>query len=623
MCGIAGFIDFNRTSTSETLKSMTDELHHRGPDDSGCELFTGELATIGFGFRRLAIIDLSSGGHQPMTVPERDKWIIFNGEIYNYREIKAELIALGHKFISESDTEVILHSYEEWGINCLSRFIGMFGFALYDLEKAKVFIARDRAGIKPVYYYQTPKLFLFGSELKAFHKHPLFTKEINKAALPDFFRHGYIPAPATIFKNTYKLPQGNYLEIDLRTGKSGLHKYWDVFDFYNKPTLKISFDDALEQTESILKSAFKYRMIADVPLGVFLSGGYDSSCVAALLQGNSSHKIKTYTIGFADQKYNEATYSSAVAEYLGTEHHEYYCTEKEAMDIIPVLPQIYDEPFGDQSAIPTTLVCREARKHVTVALSADGGDELFAGYPRHLKSLSMINKRHKLPAFIAKAIGGVLPDGSIEDLSSPDRRGKLKSLLNSTNFIDNFRTVNDSYNSREIRELLKVEETGTAEVFNSTGNLLSDILAYEYKHYLADDILHKVDRASMSTSLEGREPFLDHRIVEFVAQLPDEYKMQNGRQKILLKEIVHKYLPVALMERPKMGFGIPLDSWFRSDLKDLFYEVMDFEKMERQNLFHVGKVRKMVDAYMDGKLENFQRLWLIFVFQQWYNRWMD
>lgn len=623
MCGITGFFDRSGNSNLEILRKMTGSIHHRGPDDSGEELFTTGEVTIGLGFRRLAIIDLSEAGHQPMFSGDRRCCIVFNGEIYNFKEIRKDLEALGHSFKSSSDTEVILASYLQWGIACIRKFIGMFAIVLYDMEKGKIFIVRDRAGIKPLYYFQNEKLFLFSSELKSFHNHPGFEKQLNKAAIPEYFRFGYIPSPLTIFKNTSKLLSGHYLTYDIKTGDTLIEKYWDVYDYFSKPKLKIGFEEAMAETEKLLVSAFGYRLISDVPVGVFLSGGYDSTCVAALLQSRSGTKrINTYTIGFDNKEYNEAGYAKEVAAYIGTEHHEYICKETDAIEIIPLLPKIYDEPFGDQSAIPTTLVCREARKHVTVALSADAGDELFAGYPRHLKSMKLIKKLSSLPDFLGKATASIFPFQG--RFNKPDRYGKLKDLYAAKSIAEKFESINQSYTSREISALLQSHpiELLKPDIINSGSNL-SDVLSFEYKYYLSDDILHKVDRASMSVSLEGREPFLDHRIVELVATLPDEFKLKDGKQKVLLKELVHKYVPEEMVNRPKMGFGIPLEKWFRTSLKNMFIETLDISKIKRQGVFNPEIVKRMVDSYIEGKFENFQRLWLIFVFQQWYDYWMN
>ena len=381
MCGIAGFIDFKRRSSEETLAQMFCAVSLRGPDGQVVYFRETGEAAIGLGHRRLSIIDLSTAANQPMHYDGLH--IIFNGEIYNYEEIRNELLQKGHYFSTHSDTEVILHSWREWGVDAIHKWHGMFAIALLDEKLNELICIRDRAGVKPLQYYWQDELFIFGSELKSFTQHPYFRKEINPNAVASFLQYACISYPHSIYKNTYKLPPGHLLRFNLSTKQYQLIQYWNVYDYYNKPKLTIGLEDAIDETESILEKAFQYRMVADVPVGVFLSGGYDSSCVTALLQKNSTEKIKTFTIGTTDNKLDEAPYAKQIAQHLGTDHTEYYCTPQEALEIIPELPHFYDEPFADSSAIPTILVSRLARKKVTVALSADAGDEIFAGYNRY------------------------------------------------------------------------------------------------------------------------------------------------------------------------------------------------------------------------------------------------
>ncbi len=629
MCGLTGFIDFSGKSDLTVLKAMAETIKHRGPDDEGYEMIEHSAALIGFGFKRLSILDLSPAGHQPMKNPDTGDLIIFNGEIYNFREIRKELESLGYSFKTSGDTEVILRSYQQWGTKCVDRFIGMFAIVLHDVKNNKIVCFRDRAGVKPFFYYWDNGVFLFSSELKAFHKHPAFLKKIDNDALALFFQYGYIPAPHSIFQNTFKLLPGRYLEINLLNKEISITKYWDVIDAYNAPRISISFKDALSETEKLLTSAFNYRMIADVPVGVFLSGGYDSSCVTAILQKSNTNKIKTYTIGFEEEAFNEADHAKSVASFLGTDHHEYYCTFKEAIDLVPQLPDIYDEPFGDQSSIPTTLVSKIARRHVTVALSADGGDEIFAGYPRHLKSLAMMNKLSRFPRALAPVVGAVNRLNQGSSLEKPNRINKLHRALKSNNEAELFGVINESFTPAEIKKLLipthGKKHTGFDDgaLFNNNNDTLSKVLGTEYRTYLVDDILQKVDRATMSVSLEGREPFLDHRIIEFVAQLPSDFKMKDGKQKILLKELVHKFIPEKIMNRPKMGFGIPMNRWCRNELKDLFIETLAYDKVKEGGIMNPTIVENMYKTYLANDHEDFQRIWYIFVFQQWYNRWMN
>ena len=493
MCGITGLVDFTRRSNCAHLSAMSASLHHRGPDDDGDVWFDTSNASVGLGFRRLAILDLSSAGHQPMALASNQSWIVFNGEIYNFQEIRKELESLGHTFNSHSDTEVILHSYQQWGDECVTHFIGMFAFCIYDPERKRLFLARDRAGVKPLYYYWKDGLFLFGSELKSLHQHNGFVKTLDEDAIALYFQFGYIPAPYAIFKNCYKLLPGHTLEVNLQSADIKVNTYWDALNAYNSKVKKIGFEDALVETEKLLTNAFNYRMIADVPVGVFLSGGYDSSCVTALLQKNSSAKIKTFTIGFEEATYNESVHAAKVTQHLGTDHHEYICTFREAMDIVPELATIYDEPFGDSSAIPTTLVSRFARQHVTVALSADAGDELFAGYPRHKKNTGYLKTLSTLPDFITSNIGKFIPDFS-SSMTKANRIDKLKAVLSTNDPVSRFKIVNQIFTTKESFRLVNGAKSKLKTVFdeggkiNSTVDDLSSILLTEYKTYLSDDI---------------------------------------------------------------------------------------------------------------------------------------
>jgi len=627
MCGFAGFIDFNGSSSKEVLLAMTDPITHRGPDDSGHELITASDARVGLGFRRLSILDLSYAGHQPMINPENGDHIIFNGEVYNFREIRKELDMDEEKFHSTGDTEVILRAYQKWGRDCVRKFIGMFAIVIYSKQENKVVLFRDRAGVKPLFYYWSDGLFLFGSELKAFHGHHGFKKSVNQDALAYFFRHGYVSSPHTIFENTFQVEPGAWLEINLHDRKLTTERYWDAFSLYNRPVLNVSYEEALSKTEELMISAFNYRMISDVPVGIFLSGGYDSSAVAAILQKTNAGKIKTYTIGFQEEGYNEAPHARKVAEFLGTEHHEYYCSFSDAMDIIPRLPEIYDQPFGDSSAVPTTLISTIARKHVKVALSADGGDELFAGYTRHLKGIRYISRINGIPPGLRRLLALLIPSNH-QSLLRPDRKGKLKEVFHADHESEMFDIINQTYTGSELKKLLKYPFKEIENPFRRGNSLpdsvevLNKILAVDYGTYLTDDILQKVDRASMSVSLEAREPFLDHRLLEYLSVLPSSYKIHDGIQKRMLKDIVHRYIPKELMERPKMGFGIPLENWFREDLLDLFMDYMSDDAVKHSEFLNPSAVIPMRDNYLKGQFENFDRLWFIFVFQMWSRGWL-
>jgi len=635
MCGISGFIDFKKNSSEEILIECTKTLRHRGPNAFGTDFSQTDLCQVGLGHQRLSIIDLSDAGSQPMHY--RHFSIVFNGEIYNYAEIKKELAELGHHFISHSDTEVILHAFEEWGAGMMPKFIGMFAFVIYNRKSQEVFCFRDRPGSKPFYYFWHDDLFIFGSELKPIMAHPRFKKEINPQALHQFFQYGYILAPLSIFKHTHKLQPAHYLHINLEKKDVEEKKYWDVFDYYNKPKLNISYQEALTETEKLLVSAFQYRMVADVPVGVFLSGGYDSTAVTAMLQANSSEKLKTFTIGFFEEDHNEAEYAKKVAEYLGTDHTEHYCTTREAQEILPDIPYYCDEPFGDSSIIPTILVSQLARKKVTVALSADAGDETFAGYNKYPMAIYFRDKIDLVPDFLKSTAGRALrhfPNNILKAITlNPAvdiKKQRFANLFQEENvtalrLMDLF--LSQVYTTEQLAPLLTHLPPKPYSNFNS-GNLLREslgqidsMLAVDYKTYLPDDILVKVDRAGMSVSLEGREPLLDHRIVQFAAQLPEEYKMTKKDKKIILKDIVHKYVPKEMMERPKMGFGVPVFSWLRNDLKQYADEFLSSDAFNH-GLFKMEEVNKIITRFYAGDKNYNNPFWYLMMFQMWYKKWM-
>lgn len=631
MCGIAGFADFRKKSSEEILSTMSCAVPHRGPDGQGVYFHQTDDVQIGLGHRRLSIIDLSSAANQPMHY--NGLHLIFNGEIYNYNEIRNRLMELGHLFLTHSDSEVILHSWEEWGEESIHQWRGMFAIVLYDERKQELVCIRDRAGVKPFHYYWKDGLFLFGSELKSLVAHPGFEKSINKNAVASFLQYLCIPYPHCIYNDTYKLAPGHLLRLRLPSREVSVKQYWNVYDYYNKPKLKIDLDHAIEETEKILIESFQYRMVADVPVGVFLSGGYDSSCVTALLQANSTEKIKTFTIGATDKKIDEAVHAKAVAQYLGTEHTEYYCTPKEALDIIPELPHFYDEPFADSSAIPTILVSRLARKNVTVALSADAGDEIFAGYNRYDYLSRYGNRLRSIPKPLRKMAVATMEKISSEHIpvlrNQPNfhsRYDKLKNLLNDPSPSELLKNLSQVFNAADINRLFAgdIFELPTAhnsiELKPEYYDPLSYMMAIDYQTYMVDDILQKVDRATMSASLEGREPFLDQNIIEWAAQLPSAFKYYNGEKKYILKKIVHKYIPKEMMDRPKMGFAIPLTSWLGNELKDLVFEYLG-EGNLKHDLFNKTEVKKIVSDFYNGRTEKYLKIWSLLMFQMWYHKW--
>jgi len=634
MCGIAGFIDFHKKSTKSNIQSMIEPLNHRGPDGEGVSLFKSKNAIIGFGHKRLSIIDLSQAGKQPMALNHLH--ITYNGEIYNYQEIKNELLELGHHFNGESDTEMILHAYTEWGIKAVERFIGMFAIALFDEKKQEVVFIRDRAGVKPLFYYQKNDLILFSSELKSFHEHPEFEKKLDLNAVAAYMQYGNVPTPHCIFKNCGKIKPGHYLKINLENKSQQEIQYWNVYDFYNQPKLNLSFPEAKIQTKELLKSAFNYRMVADVPVGVFLSGGYDSTTVSSLIQAESTARLKTFTIGVPDIGLNEAPYARDIAKHLDTDHTEINCTEQEAIEMIKDLPFFYDEPFADSSAIPTTLVSKAARKDVTVALSADGGDEIFGGYNRYDFMHRYGKTLNSIPKAVRKILVGAMGNISSEKIpvlkdkyNFHNRYEKLKTVLNDPSEKEIMLSLSQQFNDEQMKSVMKSEFTSLPTMFQSKEMLedfkspLSYMMAIDFQTYMLDDILQKVDRATMTNSLEGREPMLDHRILEFAAQLPDEYKYQNGIKKRILREITHDYVPKELLDRPKMGFAIPIAKWLKNELRDHVEEYLNEDRIEKQGIFNWEFITKLKMDFYKGRKEYDSKLWYFLMFQMWYERWME
>lgn len=629
MCGIAGFFDFNKNTSVSVLQKMTDALIHRGPNDSGYEVIDNRYASIGLGQRRLSIIDLSANGKQPMHFENLS--LIFNGEIYNYNSIREELIKAGYSFNSTSDTEVILKGYHKWGDAVVNKFIGMFAYIIYDSNKNEVTICRDRAGVKPLYYYWNNNILLFASELKSLHQHPSFQKEVDVNSLSLFLQYSYIPAPHTIFKNTFKLKPAHYLKLSLATKNITETRYWDVCNYYNKSTLDISEDEAIDEVEKLLISSYEYRMVADVPVGLFLSGGYDSTSVASILQKNRTEKLKTFTIGYKEAAFNEAPEAKKIAAYLGTDHHEWYITAADAADVFHKLPEIYDEPFADNSVVPTALVSKLASQHVKVSLSADGGDEVFAGYNKFNQS---IRYTESVPSFMQSLFGNVMSYINPESIPYFNRQynfatryKKMQNIWKEKSPAAAMKYISQYITEEEADVFLKHKYEGYKTNFESGCKLSGDVnslnklLAIDYQTFLVDNNLVKVDRATMSVGLEGREPMLDHRIIEFVAQLPAHLKIRNHTNKYILKQIVHKYVPKELMDRPKMPFIAPLTVWFKDELKEKINYYLSEEKLNETGLFNNGPVMKLSKDYLQGKRVTYQKVWNILVFQLWYERW--
>ena len=625
MCGICGYINLGHTMLDkDVLHNMVKTLHHRGPDSQG--YFEDKEHQVYLGHSRLSIIDISDNGRQPMSLGNLT--IVFNGEIYNYKEIKSELSLLGHSFKTNSDTEVILHSYEEWGTECVSRFIGMFAFAIYNSGEQTLALFRDRAGVKPLYYYCDDDALIFGSELKAFHQNPLFKKALNYDALGLYMKYGYIPTPHCVFKNTYKLVQGSYFVFDIRKRTHDIKRYWDLKSFYLKPKFDISYNEALELTEKEMTKAFNYRMVSDVPVGVFLSAGFDSTCVAALLQASRTDKLRTFTIGFESGN-NEAPMAKEIAAYLGTDHTEHYCSEKDALGIIKDLPYYYDEPFADSSAIPTILVSKIAREQVKVALSADGGDEIFAGYNSYASYMQGYKMISCVPKVLKRSIGYMTSHLS-NLFSNPITHRRISvfstALLNDKNTAyslsesihkNDFTQFSGSVFNNNYSEVSTVYDEPNEEM-----SVLSRLLYADYIQYMQDDVLVKVDRASMSVSLEGRNPLLDHHIIELAAQLPDNYKLSNGIKKRIFKDIVYKHIPRKLVDKPKTGFSVPLSRWLSDGLKDYFSYYLSDEKILEYGVLNIKYVKKEKSEFNHNQELIAPYIWRILQLQIWYEQWM-
>jgi asparagine synthase (glutamine-hydrolysing) len=633
MCGITGFIEKRKISEEEVLKNMANVLEHRGPDGMGTILFDQLSASVGLGHRRLSIIDLQESAGQPMHF--KDWSIVFNGEIYNYQEIREELQQLGRTFKTNSDTEVVLQSFDEWGTASVQRFIGMFAFALLNKQQEKIWFFRDRAGVKPFYYYTDGQVFLFASELKAFHQYPGFKKQIDLGNAAQFIQYGYVLAPATIFKQTYKLKPGHFIEFSLKDFSYKEVFYWNIADAYNQPKLNISESEAIAETKKLLISACNYRMVADVPVGVFLSGGYDSSTVTAVLQHERTEKLKTFSIGFHEAEFNEAGYARKVAEYLKTDHTEYYCTIDDARKLITEIPQYWDEPFADASAIPTMLVSKLARDKVTVALSADAGDELFGGYTKYTSLLSINKKLGVIPKSLRKTAAGALKCIRPEQIpvlnktyNYQTRYYKGIALLESAGIEQGLRSIACFFSDQEIRDLFQQpldapDFLENIQLLEQDKDAISRLLNIDYQTYMVDDVLVKVDRATMSVSLEGREPLLDHRLSEWAAQLPSDLKIRNGQKKYILKQICHQYLPKEMMDRPKMGFGIPMVKWFEAEIESLVLKYLDKNYINKQGIFQQSAIDQVIGAYRKNNNANVYKLWNLLMFQLWYEKWMS
>ncbi len=609
-------------------------------------MFLDETSGVGLAHRRLSIIDLSSAGHQPMAAADGKLHVSYNGEIYNFMAIRKTLMDCGQRFTSTSDTEVLLKAYLQWGADCLQRFIGMFAFAIWDGRNRTLFLARDRLGIKPLYYHlsQDQRTLIFASELKAIMAFGSRFKDLDPEAIPLFLHYQYVPTPGTIFKNTFKLPPGHYLIYS--DGIAQIQPYWQLPGApHAENGSGSSEEDYLQQLDDLLTRAVSDRLISDVPLGALLSGGIDSSVVVALMQKVSSTPARTFSIGFEEQGYNEAPWAAKIAKHLKTKHTELYVSVKDALDVIPHLPDFYDEPFADSSAIPTYLVSHLTRQNVTVALSGDGGDEQFAGYVRYWSTKAMATGFTRFPETFRKVLSLALdsvPSSWAEKCYRPlqrflpqslrvanfhDKWQKLIKLLSRTEVSELYRMTICLWSADEIAGLLTLPlpESRYEESFRQTVDwpLLARLMRVDQQTYLPDAMLTKVDRASMAASLEVRVPLLDHRVVEFTAGLPENLKFRHGTGKYLLRKLLAKYVPPDLFERPKMGFGIPVDQWFRSELKPLLMDYLSTDRLQKEGLFNTKNVEQKINEHLSGRTNHQYRLWSLLMWEMWRERWLD
>ncbi len=644
MCGIAGAFYsqpiLNNDDFLSLMKGMGDTLKHRGPDDHG--EWVDVNAGIGFAHRRLSILDLSPAGHQPMVSRNKRYVIIFNGEIYNYRDIKSDLEKSGVAFRGHSDTETLLESIAHTGLDKTLEIInGMFAFALWDNERRTLTLARDRVGKKPLYYGWSNGVFLFGSELKALKKHPSFDDEIDRAALGQFIQYIWLNGPSSIYKNFNKLSPGTYLEIDQSGPSVNSHpkKYWSIFDVAQQglvDTFSGSYMEAVNELNTILIDSVERRMIADVEIGALLSGGIDSSLVVSIMQAKSAKKVKTFSIGFEEATHNEAVHAKKIASYVGTDHSELYVTPNDCMDVIPELPKIYDEPFGDVSQIPTFLVSKLAHENVKVVLSGDGGDEIFAGYTRYFRCLAHWKKHESIPLFLRPAIGGSM-DISAKALwklcgGTKTKTGvkgwrrfgakleKRARRIDAKSSLELFVKMMARY--KNMSDIV-IDETDSATILTNSSmwpNLPDPILnmmLIDTACYLPDDILVKVDRASMATSLEARSPLLDKNIIEFAWRLPMEMKVNEHGGKRILKSILANYLPRELTDRKKMGFGVPIGKWMRGSLREWAEDMLLPHRIRQQGYLYETVVHRLWQQHQSGWRNHDDILWAILMFQAW------
>lgn len=643
MCGIAGILnpEFTENQWQGHLQTMSDTLIHRGPDDSGTWFCREE--GVGIIQRRLSIVDLSQLGHQPMFSPSGRYVITYNGEVYNFKNLRIECEKSGFSFKGDCDTEVLLACIELWGIPAaLKKFIGMFAFALWDRKEHALYLCRDRLGKKPLYYGQIGKSFVFASELKALCTLTFFKREIDRDVLALLVRYNFIPSPLSIYKNIFKVTPGSMIRVQFDKEEFTIIEtpYWSLLETAQHGQtnqFEGDGDEAIQELDALLSGAVRSRMIADVPLGAFLSGGIDSSLIVALMQKQSSMPVKTFSIGNFDKKYNEAVYAKEVARHLGTDHTEFYVSPQDVRDVVPLLPAMFDEPLPDSSQIPTFLVSKLSRGQVTVALTGDGGDEVFGGYARYKRIPQIWNTLSMAPGDLRQLLlSGFKKTAPLTRpiinfaVAMMRKRGRACNYEEVFSYISGILTVKSQkelfhrYLSNEMNPTDVVLGSKIRDTLLSSPEMWPDFRNFEHAmmfvdsiSYLSEDILVKVDRASMAVSLETRVPILDHRVVEFAWRLPFALKMRNKQSKWILRQVLYKYVPKNLVERPKMGFGIPIGSWIKKELRPWAEELLDADRLKREGFFDPAPIRKKWTEHCSGERDWHYYLWNILTFQAW------
>ena len=626
MCGIVGIVRNDAKSVDQMLVSrMCTAIRHRGPDDDGF-YFNGP---VGLGMRRLAIIDVK-GGQQPIHNQDRTAWIVFNGEIYNYLELREKLESLGHEFYTNSDTEAIVHAYDRYGADCVKHLRGMFAFAIWDERSQELFLARDRVGKKPLLYASVNGQLVFGSEFSALLLHPDISREIRPEALDYYLSFMCVPAPLTAYRAIKKLEPGHTLRW--HNGEVKIERYWQP-DFSHK--LNISENEAGERAIEVLRESVRVRLMSEVPLGAFLSGGIDSSAIVALMSEESSERIKTFSIGFEEQDFTELHHARRVAQHVGADHHE-FIVRPDAMEVLPILVEHYGEPYADSSAVPTYYVARETRKHVTVALNGDGGDESFAGYERYA-AMGLAEQYRKVPAFLRESVVkravNLVPSSELgrsrvksakrflraASLPKVERYMRWVSVFDAeakkSLYSDKFQHNVAANHASSLLEGWFAKANGSGII---DASLLTDIMTY-----LPNDLLVKVDIATMAVSLEARSPFLDHHVIEFAASLPEKFKLRGLTSKYLLKRVLRQLLPSENLDRRKMGFGVPIGHWFRGQMQSFLREVLLSEKASRRGLFKSETVKHLIDEHTAGHRDYSHQLWTLLMLELWFNRFID